>query len=386
MRKPSALLVLLSVAVVAGCSSTTDRSDERTSAAAPAPVSNSTALHTTPAAESCEDHYLNALQPRDKLAQLLTVGVTGTDDAVNVVSKYHVGGIFIGGWTDQSLVTAGGLEKVNAAFNIPPMVTIDEEGGRVERLGNVIGALPAARTAAATMSPEQYYNVALQHGQAMRKLGITVNFAPDVDVSDEPANAVIGDRSFSDDPAKVTTYATQFIRAMHDAGVQPVIKHFPGHGHGSGDSHKGPVQTPPLAQLMTDDLVPFRNLVGSGAGVMVGHLDVPGLTSPGVPASISPAAMALLRNGVGYGAAPFNGPIFTDDLGGMAAITDRMGIVSAVETALEAGADVALWITTNAVPAVLDNLVAAMSSGKLNPQQVNQSVLRVARFKGTLHC
>ncbi len=100
--------------------------------------------------------------------------------------------------------------------------------------------------------------------------------------------------------------------------------------------------TPPLEQLQTKDLVPFRNLVSTGVGVMLGHLEVPGLTAPpGVPASISPDAVALLRGGNGYGAPPFTGPIFTDDLSGMQAITDRYDITVAVETALESGVDVA---------------------------------------------
>jgi beta-N-acetylhexosaminidase len=213
-----------------------------------------------------------------------------------------------------------------------------------------------------------------------------VDFAPDVDVSSQPDDSVIGDRSFSDDPAVVTRYADAYIRAMREVGVGTVMKHFPGHGSGSGDSHTGAVHTPPLDQLQTVDLVPFRNLINSGAAVMVGHLDVPGLTTPGVPASISPQAMSLLRDGTGYGAAPFQGVIFTDDLGGMAAITSRMSIEDAVEAALIAGADSALWITTDAVPQVLDRLELAVSSDRLPTARVDASVLRIARYKGALTC
>lgn len=339
----------------------------------------------TPVA-ACDTDYLARFSPRQKLAQLLTVGVTGTADAVNVVTSEQVGGIFFGSWTDSSLLTGGGVAQAQAAAIAPLMVTIDEEGGRVSRAGGLIGSAPSARDVAATMTVDQAYQQALDRGRQLRALGVTVNFAPDVDVSSQPADSVIGDRSYSSDPNRVTEYAGAVIRGYQDAGLGAVMKHFPGHGSGSGDSHTGAVTTPPLAQLQTSDLVPFRNLIGSGAAVMVGHLDVPGLTAPGVPASVSPEAMTLLRTGVMYGAAPYNGPIFTDDLGGMAAITDRYSIPGAVEASLVAGADVALWITTDQVPAVLDQLEQAVAAGRLSQLQVDQSMLRVARYKGALTC
>ena len=211
----------------------------------------------------------------------------------------------------------------------------------------------------------------------MRDLGITVDFAPVVDVTDEPDDTVIGDRSFGSDPARVTEYAGAYAQGLRDAGLLPVLKHFPGHGHGSGDSHTGGVTTPPLAQLQNDDLVPYRTLTTEApVAVMVGHLQVPGLTGSD-PASLSPAAFDLLRGG-GYGGPPFDGPVFTDDLSSMAAITDRYGVAEAVLRALQAGADVALWVTTDEVPAVLDRLEKAVNAGELTLPAVDASVLRVA--------
>ncbi|GAB4589724.1 glycoside hydrolase family 3 N-terminal domain-containing protein [Nocardia sp. IFM 10818] len=344
---------------------------------------SSTAPTTTTGQQDCAAGYLAQFTLRQKLAQLLTVGVTGAADAENVISTEQVGGIFIGGWTDKSMLSGGQMEQVKAAARTPLMVTIDEEGGRVSRVKDLIGPAPAAREIPPTMSADEFYQFSLDRGRKLKALGITVDFAPDVDVSSQPADSVIGDRSFSDDPAVVVEYAGAYIRAMTEAGVGTVMKHFPGHGSGSGDSHTGAVRTPPLAELQDKDLVPYRELIGSGAGVMVGHLDVPGLTEPNIPASISPQAMALLRQGAGYGAAPFDGVIFTDDLSGMAAITSRMGIADAVEAALVAGADNALWITTDAVSSVLDQLEQAVAAGRLPGHQVDASVLRMAKFKGT---
>ena len=374
---PGIVLAVVAVGLTSCSSGSTSSAPSSTTGAA-----GTTPATTTKAQLDCGAGYLAQFSTRQKLAQLLTVGVKDTADALNVVRTEQVGGIFVGSWTGPALLADKQIDQVKAAARVPLMVTIDEEGGRVSRLKDLIGSAPSARVTAKTVSVDDFYKQSLARGQAMKNLGITVDFAPDTDVSDEPEDGVIGDRSFSNDPNVVTQYAGAFIRAMHDAGVGTVMKHFPGHGHGSGDSHTGAVRTPPLAQLQNDDLVPYRNLIGSGAAVMVGHLDVPGLTAPNVPASISPAAMALLRKGVGYNAAPYNGPIFTDDLSGMAAITSRMGIEDAVAAALEAGADSALWISTTAVTQVLDRLEQEVTAGRLPLAQVNASVLRVARYKG----
>ncbi|MFE7742955.1 glycoside hydrolase family 3 N-terminal domain-containing protein [Nocardia sp. NPDC057455] len=383
MRKTPLLVLAVLAAVATACSN--GGSTESASSSTTTPDATTAAIPVTSAAPpDCNAGYLAQFTTRGKLAQLLTVGVTGADDATNVVRNEQIGGIFVGGWTEQALLASGQVAQVQQAAKVPLMVTIDEEGGRVSRVRDLIGAAPSARETAQTMSPEQFYDATVTRGRALKDLGVTVDFAPDVDVSSQPDDSVIGDRSFSDDPEVVTRYADAYIRAMREVGVGTVMKHFPGHGSGSGDSHTGAVRTPPLDQMQQVDLVPFRNLIGSGAAVMVGHLDVPGLTSPNVPASISPEAMRLLREGSGYGAAPFQGPIFTDDLGGMAAITSRMSIAEAVEAALVAGADSALWITTDAVPQVLDRLEQAVSSGRLPMAQVDASVLRLAAYKGAL--
>ncbi len=383
MRIFPGIVLAMAAVVLTACSggggeTTADRTSTTTGA-----TDTTTGTTSTAAQQDCAAGYLAQFTLRQKLAQLITVGVTDAADAENVVRTEQVGGIFVGGWTDKALLGQGRIDAVLAASRTPLMVTVDEEGGRVSRLRDLIGSAPSARVVAQTMSVEEYYQLSLERGRKMKALGITVDFAPDVDVSSQPDDSVIGDRSYSDDPQVVTEYAGAFIRAMNEAGVGTVMKHFPGHGAGSGDSHTGAVRTPPLEQLLDRDLVPFRGLIESGAAVMIGHLDVPGLTTPNVPASISPEVMALLRTGTGYGAAPFDGVIFTDDLGGMAAITSRMSIAEAVESALVAGADNALWITTDAVTSVLDRLEQAVASGRLPGSQVDASVLRMARFKGT---
>ena len=322
---------------------------------------------------------LAAMSTRDKLAQLLMVGIRNAADARAVVGTYHVGGIMVGSWTDLSMLSDGTIAEIANMGPLPLAVSVDEEGGRVSRLSSLIGAIPPARTLAQTKTPDEVYQIALSRGRQMRGMGITVDFAPVVDVSDQGANTVIGDRSFSNDPATVTAYAGAIARGLRDAGLLPVLKHFPGHGHGSGDSHTaGAVMTPPLDQLMTSDLVPYQTLTSQGpVAVMIGHLEVPGLTGD-QPASLSPAAVNLLRSG-GYGGPGFNCPIFSDDLSSMAAISSRYGVAEAVLRTLQAGVDVALWITTDEVPAVLDRLEKAVNAGELAMPAVEGSILRMAK-------
>ncbi|MGH3532578.1 MAG: glycoside hydrolase family 3 N-terminal domain-containing protein, partial [Mycobacterium sp.] len=326
---------------------------------------------------------LAAMSTRDKLAQLLMVGVRNADDATAVVKNHHVGGIFVGSWSDLSMLTDGTVQGLAASAALPLAISVDEEGGRVSRLSPLIGPAPSARVLARTQTPDQVYGMALERGHRMRGLGITVDFAPVVDVTDAPDDTVIGDRSFGSDPAVVTAYAGAYARGLRDAGLLPVLKHFPGHGHGSGDSHTGGVTTPPLAELQNDDLVPYRTLVTAApVGVMIGHLQVPGLTG-NQPASLSPAAVQLLRDGTGYGGPPFTGPVFSDDLSSMAAINEHYSVADAVLRTLQAGTDVALWVTTDEVPAVLDRLEKALAASELTMPAVNASVLRIAAVKGS---
>jgi beta-N-acetylhexosaminidase len=346
----------------------------------PATSTKATTPTAAPPPPNCGDP--TTLPPRDKLAQLLMVGIKNADDARAVVANHHVGGIFIGSWTDMSIFD-GPLADIAANPGLLPLaVSVDEEGGRVSRLKSRLGTTPSPKQLAQTQTPQQVHDLALQRGQAMKKLGITIDFAPVVDVTDAPDDTVIGDRSFGSDPQTVTAYAGAFAQGLRDAGVLPVLKHFPGHGHGSGDSHKGGVMTPPLSELQGNDLVPYRTLVTqTPVAVMIGHLQVPGLTGDD-PASLSKPAVDLLRDGIGYGGPPFDGPVFSDDLSSMVAISSKYGVSDAVLRALQAGTDVALWVTTDEVPAVLDRLEKALAAGELKMGDIDASVKRVAAMKG----
>lgn len=386
MAFPRTLTVLIAASALVVACGHDDTKKGASSSASASPSKTSATPAAAPGPRVCADPAdVPAKIPslRDKLAQLLMVGVKDAADAKGVVTEFHVGGIIIDSDTDLTMLPGPLGEIATAATPLPLAVGVDEEGGRVSRLRSLLGGRgPTAKEMAATMSPAQVHDLETERGRKMKELGITVDFAPVVDVTDQPDDTVIGDRSFGPDPAKVIEYAGAYAQGLRDAHVLPVLKHFPGHGHASGDSHTGGVTTPPLAELIGNDLLPYKALLTSiPVAVMVGHMQVPGLTGSD-PASLSPAAIKFLREGTGYGGPPFDGVVFSDDLSSMAAISDRFGVTEAVLKTLQAGTDIALWITTKEVPAVLDRLEQAVNAGELSPQQVDASLVRVARMKG----
>jgi len=326
-----------------------------------------------------------SLSPRQKLAQRLMVGVNGADPAATarLVHEMQIGGIFVGG-TATGLLTGQALRGVQAASRLPLAVAVDDEGGRVQRVDGLDGDLPSARTLASTVGTAEVQQIARNRGRVLAASGVTMNFAPDVDVSDQPNDAAIGDRSFSSDPDTVTGYAAAYAQGEHEAGIFTVLKHFPGHGRANGDSHRGRATTPPLDQLKASDLTPYAGLLRPGGpladpsltGVLVGHLDVPGLTAD-LPSSLTPATYQLLRDTY-----QFDGLTITDDLGAMKAVSAELALPDAVQRALAAGADVALWTSGDPVTPVLDGLERALASGALDPKANDTAVARALAAKG----
>ncbi len=261
---------------------------------------------------------------------------------------------------------------LSASVSIPLLLASDEEGGRVQRLGELLGPLPSASQLAATPADEARALLEA-YGTAMKELGVRLVLAPVVDVGDGPG---IEGRSFSADPEVVTVVGRTVVEAYLSAGVVPVLKHFPGHGRASGDSHLGLSVTPPIEELRTRDLIPFIELAAIGAAVMVGHLVVPGLTGD-MPASLSADAInGLLRTELG-----FDGLVIIDDLG-MNAVSARWDNAEAALLALQAGADLVILDGPDQVGQVLDSLVAALEAALLDRSLVDESVRRVLKVKG----
>lgn len=322
--------------------------------------------------------------PAEELAPtLLAVGVTDYESAEQAVDA-GVRHLFFGTGSDFSILNGQGdpdrsIAALERRAGEPLRVSVDEEGGLVQRLSDLIGPLPAPREMARTMSPEEVRGMMAEHGRKMAELGFTVDFAPSIDLAggENVEDNAIGSRSFSADPQVVTEYASAYVRGLLDAGITPVIKHFPGHGHASGDSHTGEVFVPPLDQLKREDLVPFKELLAiPGVELMVGHVQAPGL-NPDEPASVSPAAYELARKGWD-GFRGYSGVVYTDDLTGMQAITDRYPGTDAVVAALAAGADQALTAAgAFDVHETIDRVTEAIRNGEIPEEQVRRAADRL---------
>ncbi len=239
------------------------------------------------------------------------------------------------------------VTDINAAAGEPVVVSVDQEGGRVQRLGPSTGVtqLPPMRTIGAAASAAAAAAAAVAGARLardLRELGISLDFAPVVDVDTNPANPVIGDRSFSDDPAIVARCGAAFITAMQAGGVAACAKHFPGHGDTSQDSHVDLPRLPhSMDRLRAVELQPFQAAIKAGvACIMTAHVMFEAI-DPSVPATMSSRVLSdLLRGELGY-----DGVIITDCLE-MQAIADRYDVGDAALQSMQAGADLALCCHT----------------------------------------
>jgi beta-N-acetylhexosaminidase len=345
------------------------------SLAATAPLASSPALATpatTPAASA-----LVGWSDRRLAAQLVFCSVPAADPlAGKKYARMGVGGIVILGGGARSGIGGDLAAVLRAAPNgIKPFIASDEEGGLVQRLRTAIYPLPSARMQG-TWSASKTRAAAEAYGARMRKLHISVDFAPVADL-DVPGRFISRqDRAFSSDPAVVGAHVVAWVKGLRAAGVLSTVKHWPGHGWAS-DTHTGAARVPSLSVLKRADMLPFEQAFTAGVPlVMVGHLRSKGLTGDQTPASLSRSALTYLRDRTGGKTV-----IITDSLS-MAATTTLLGITTptAAVRALKAGADLALFASGDAGK-VIDAVTAAIRSGRIPRAQAEVKVLRVLALK-----
>ena len=327
------------------------------------------------------DSLMRVLTPRQRVGQLFMVAAYSNKSRVDedslawLIRDYGIGGMifFQGGPVRQARM----LNRLQARSPVPLLVAMDGEWGAGMRLDSVLlfpsqmslGAVPLADSSL-------IYDMGREIAGQFRRLGMQVNFAPVVDVNNNPGNPVIGFRSWGENPAAVARLSGLYLRGMQDAGVLAVAKHFPGHGDVDTDSHLAlPIVRVDRGRLDTLELPPFRSVIGRGVGgVMVAHLNVPALDNSGTPTTLSPAVVTgLLRQQLG-----FRGVVFTDAMT-MQGVLNKVPTGEAEVRALLAGNDI-LEFSKN-VPVALRAVLAAVASGRITQQRVDESCRRVLALK-----
>jgi beta-N-acetylhexosaminidase len=308
----------------------------------------------------------------DQMAgQMIVVGFQGDDmgDAsvealAGAIGRGEIGGVMYLKTNVKSLddVLTMNMTFRGASPDLPPFVTLDQEGGAVERLTEDVGftEIPSAAEVAKG-SPGDAEALYADMARRIAELGFTVNFGPVVDLDLNPDNLIIAKfgRAFGATPDEVEPYAEAFVRAHHAAGLLTALKHFPGHGSSTADSHEGFVHITDTWQ--PDELQPYQALIGDGLAdmVMVGHLINTGVDAEGLPSSLSPAWIEdVLRTELG-----FEGVVITDDLE-MGAIREHFDLEETVVRAVSAGVDVLLFSNTAKYRASLADEVRAILVAK----------------------
>ena len=317
----------------------------------------------------------------ERAGAVLMVGLTGVTDPADplvneVVADVGVSGVFINhdNVVDAEQLT-GLVAGVRAAAGRPIAVATDEESGRVAVTREIVGPGPSPRKLA-RRTPEEVREFAADLGRSLVDVGIDLDLAPLLDLDDGPYSGIVGDRSFSADPETAATYGLAFSRGLLDAGVRPTVKHFPGQGRSDTDTHaEADVVDAPLDELRETDVLPFQRAVDAGIPVvMLNHLGYSALDED-LPASLSPKAYALLRE------MGFEGVAMTDSLG-MGAVNLRWDFPEAAVRAIEAGADVALATDGRQAVRMRDALVAAVESGRLPEERLDEAAARATALAG----
>ena len=310
----------------------------------------------------------------------------GVDNAAQLVSKYHVGGVIYFGYADNVLnppqiaKLSNDLQRTATTTGprVPLLISVDQEGGNVTRIGAPAAISPGNMALGAGFDPTAAYSMSRVTGQQLKAMGINVDDAPVVDTNTNPANAADGPRAFGDRPLQVATFGAASVLGYQSARIAATAKHFPGLGSTSVNTDFGVATSDQTrAEFEAKDLPAFRAAVAAGVDeIMAAHIVAPALDPTGAPASLSgPMVTGILRNELHY-----DGVVVTDALNAEA-LHDYTNAQRSVD-ALKAGVDELLIPTdlAGSIQAVLD----AVQSGEISEARIDQSVTRLLRLKQKL--
>jgi beta-N-acetylhexosaminidase len=362
------------------------------------PLTGAAAAPNTPTAIAMS--AIGHMTLEEKVGQLFTTHVYGqTVDSADpdnvkefglatpreIVQKYHLGGILYFAWThsvdnpQQAAGLSNGLQRaaIGSGAHLPLLISIDQEGGIVARVGPPATQFPGNMATGADRSATDARTTARIQGQELKAVGVTQDFAPVADVNINPLNPVIGVRSFGSDPQLVSSMVSAQVKGyQQDAGISATAKHFPGHGDTDVDSHYGfPIINHTREQWDQIDAPPFKAAIASGIdSIMTAHIQVPALDNSGDPATLSkPILTGILRGELG-----FRGVIATDSLG-MAGVREKYGDARVPVLALKAGVD--MLLNPPDLDVAYNAVLAAVRSGELTESRIDQSLLRILLLK-----
>lgn len=328
-----------------------------------------------------------AIPLKTKIGQMILAGFNGqrlsdSSPIIQDIAQNHVGSVALFG---RNIVDAEQLSQLTTALQgvaeVPLLISVDQEGGQVSRVGSRFG-LPSTYSAAQLgrlNDLETTQRFAEKTAKTLRSLGINLNLAPVVDLNTNPLNPIIGGlgRSFSHDPHVVTQQALTFIQAHHQEGVLCTLKHFPGHGSSTADSHLGFVDV--TETWSADELTPFASIIQSGRcdAVMTAHIFNAKLDSEH-PATLSKGVITgILRQRLGY-----DGVIMTDDIQ-MGAIRNFYPFDQAIELSLNAGVDI--FSISRYSPALVNRIYSTvyqlLDSGRITEERIDRSFRRIIALK-----
>jgi len=326
------------------------------------------------------DSIYNQMSLEEKIGQLFMVAAYSNKSPehsrhiMELIRKHHIGGLifFQGNPSEQAKLT----NVYQNYSDVPLMIGMDAEWGLGMRLDSVI-SYPRQMALGAIQDDSLIYRMGLDIGEQLRRLGVHINFAPVVDVNNNPDNPVIGSRSFGSDRKNVARKGVAYMNGLQDRCVLSVAKHFPGHGDTDQDSHKVlPVIPHDTARLDSIELYPFRRMIENGVGgMMVAHLNIPAyIREPDRPATLSRQVVTdLLKEQMG-----FSGLIFTDALN-MRGVTENYEAGVIESEALRAGNDVLLY--PQDVPEAISFIKKQVRRGEISKERIGESCRKILAFK-----
>lgn len=322
---------------------------------------------------------------RKALGQLFIIGFNGlelSDETSAFLSQARIGGVilFANNYDSPGQVAELINQIQESRSDNPLWIGVDHEGGRVQRFKKGFTKIPDAAAIGAANSPKLAFEIAEMMAKELKAVGVNLNFCPVADILTNSKNQVIGNRAFGNTEAAVSKFITGIIRGHLVTGVQPCVKHFPGHGDSLADSHLMlPKVDTPIEVLRERELRPFGKACKSRCGmIMTAHIVCTAI-DPDKPATLSSKILQnILRDDM-----RFSGVIVTDDLE-MQAITDNFGAEDAPRLALQAGCDMLLYKTEAAARHSYASLQKALEEGKLDPAIVLQAEARIRALKESI--